>query len=232
MTKVVEAHILQAGIGPDTRPEFTDGAMGNGSRGSCRRKHPRRTPWKRRQDLAGGRRQPDHARPRLGIREVEMTLAILGPLERQDLLAAAPGQKQEADDRHICREARFMVLQHTPEPADFLDRAEALPSPPSVAPDAPARIASLGPVSIVLRTGHDDRENRQRPVGSDRRRMQGGEPLLDVAARDLRDLASLEPREELLAVVALVDVERTWLPCAPVPAKDLLRDRLKQGLVG
>ena len=129
------------------------------------------------------------------------------------------------------RPARFVASQHAAQPTNLLHGTEALPSLPSIAPDAFAWIASLRPESIVLGTGHDDRENRHRPICSDRRGVEGNEPLLDVTARDLGYLPSTEPGQELVAEVVPVDFERPRLPCAPVSAKDFFCDRLEQGLV-
>ena len=73
-------------------------------------------------------------------------------------------------------------------------------------------------------------EYRRRPI---RRRMQGREPMPDVAARHPCDPPPpLEPGQCLLAVAAPVDLERAGLSCAPVPTKNLFGGRLEQGLVG
>ncbi len=164
----------------------------------------------------------------LCVREVEMTLAILLPLERYDYLFATTGQQQEPDDRHMHREGVFILFQHYTEPANFLLREEALPFPSSVSLDAIARIAALGSVTVGLRAGHDNGENRGGSVGSYGRRVEGSEPFLHVSRRDIRDLVSPEPRQNLVAIVAPVDRECSGLPVAPVPAKDFLGDRLEK----
>ena len=112
--------------------------------------------------------QPYHARSRLGISEVEMALAIAPSRERHDLITAAFGQKQKADDRHMRRPTRFVTLQYAPGLVHFLFGSEVIPSLPSIAPEALARIASFRSASVVLRTGYDDRKDRYRPVGGDR----------------------------------------------------------------
>ena len=165
----------------------------------------------------------------LCVREVEMTLAILLPLERYDYLFATTGQQQEPDDRHMHREGVFILFQHYTEPANFLLREEALPFPSSVSLDAIARIAALGSVTVGLRAGHDNGENRGGSVGSYGRRVEGSEPFLHVSRRDIRDLVSPEPRQNLVAIVAPVDRECSGLPVATRTGKRLPRRPPRKG---
>ena len=107
------------------------------------------------------------------------------------------------------REGLFMLFQHDTKPPDLLLREEALPS--SVSLDPLARIAAFAPVTVGLRAGHDDGENRRGTVGNHRRRVETSEPFLHISNRNVCDLVSPKPQQYLVVIIAR-DCQRTPSP--------------------
>ena len=78
----------------------------------------------------------------------------------------------------------------------------------------------------------DDREDGHRPIGGNRRRVQGGEPVVDLPPVDVGDRASREIGQELVLEIVPVDPERTRLPDPLVAFEHGPGDRFEQRLLG
>ena len=83
------------------------------------------TPGKPIQYPAGRRRQPDRPRPGLGVAQIQVPFAVVGPFEGEDFVAAAPGQEQQPDGCGLKRMIRFMPTQYGAEPFAFLPARES-----------------------------------------------------------------------------------------------------------
>ena len=111
-------------------------------------------------------------------------------------------------------------------------RQVALPPLPAIAPDPHAWVGPLGPVPQEFCLFHQDGKNRRRTIRGRRRRAEGGEPLLNVAPRDLRDLHAAEPRQDLVAVIDPVDLASAGLPVPFAAPEQFLHRCFEHGLVG
>ena len=120
-----------------------------------------------------------------------------------------------------CRQTAYLVVGQEP-----------FASPPAIAPDAPARIGTLGPKAHPLRLPHDDGEHRHRPVRGDRRRAQRRKPVPHLLPVDVGDGASGEIRQDLVPEVAAVHIEGSRLPDPLVVPEHGLGDGLEEGFVG
>ena len=232
MPQVVEPDVGQAGLGAHLAPEPFQPARVAGSAGPGRGKHPSAPALQRVENLPGRFRQPDGAGSGLGVAQEDMALAVVRPSQRQDLALPAAGQQEKADDRDTERIPFGMRRQSPGQPADLLVGQEALAPLAAVSPDAPARVGALRPEAHRLGLAHDDREDRHRPVGGDRRRVQGGEPVADLPPVDVGDRAPREMRQELVLEIVLVHFQGTRLPDPLMAFEHGPGDRLEQGLLG
>ena len=184
------------------------------------------------EDAPGGRREPDGPGAGLAVAEEEMALPVVGPAQCQDLALPASGQQKKADHGDLLRTPLRIRGQRSGQAAQLLVGQEALAPLPAIAPDAPAGVGALRPVAHRLRLPHDDGEHRHGPVGGDRRRAQRGEPVANLLPVDVGDGASGEMRQDLVAQVAAVHVERSGLPDPFVPLEHGFGDGLEEGFVG
>ena len=161
-----------------------------------------------------------------------MAFPVVGPAERQDLALAASREQEEADDGGLLRIPLGMGRQPLGQPANLLVGQEPLAPLPAIAPDAAAGVGPLRAKAHRFRLLHDDGEDRHGPVGRDRRRAQGGEPVSDVLPVDLVDRATGEVRQDLLAQIAPVHIGGPWLPDPFVSLEHGLGNGLQQRLVG
>ena len=106
--EVMQPHIVQPGLGLQPPPEIHEGRGCEAAPFPARGKNPRVPPGKAVQNPAGRGGQPDRARSRLGVAQVQMALAIVGPFERQDFTTAAAGKKQQADGSDFHRTVMLM----------------------------------------------------------------------------------------------------------------------------
>ena len=170
--------------------------------------------------------------PSLAVAEEEVTLAVVGPAECQDLALAASRQQEEPDDGDLLRTPICVGRQSRGQAAYLLVGQEARASLAAVASDAQAGVGALGPKTHGFRLPQDDGEHRHGAVGGDRGRAQRCEPVPDVPAVDVGDLSSLEAGQDLVLQVAPVDIERSRLPEPPVSFENGLGDGLEEGLGG
>ena len=84
-----------------------------------------------------------------------MTLAIILPLKRPDLTLATTGQQQQADHRRRQGRGGLLRRKRHAQATDLVESQKSLPPPPTVAPDARARVAVLQPMAIDLRLAQD-----------------------------------------------------------------------------
>ena len=98
MPEIVEAHAAQPGLGADLVPEPFQPALVSRPAAARGRKHPLPGPLQPVEDVPGRLRQPGGAGPGLGIAEKKVTLAVVGPAERQDLALAASRQQEKPDN--------------------------------------------------------------------------------------------------------------------------------------
>ena len=109
---------------------------------------------------------------------------------------------------------------------------EALPPFPAIAPDAPAGVGALGTKAHRFRLPHDDGEHRHGAIGRDRGSAERGEPVADLPTVDVCDRASREARQDLVAQVAPVHLERSHLPDPLVAFEHGLGDGHEEGIAG
>ena len=166
------------------------------------------------------------------VAEEEVTLAVVGPAERQYLALAASRQQEEPDDGDLLRTPICVGRQSRGQAAYLLVGQEARSSLAAVASDSQAGVGALGPKTHGFRLPQDDGEHRHGPVGGDRGRAQRCEPVPNIPPVDVGDLPSLEAGQDLVLQVAPVDIERSRLPEPPVSFEHGLGDGLEEGLGG
>ena len=216
MTQIVQTDVSQVGLVAQLPPEPVQALCRSGSGPS--RKDPDSVSGQAVQDRAGGGGQPDGSRSRLAVPQEQVAVAEVLPLKGHDLALAAAGQQQQFHGR--CHGMAVMPFQHRAQSSGFLPGQEPFAAVPPVAPDVSARIASLRTEAESFGLPHDHRQDRCRPVGGSRRRSEGGEPLLNVCARDRADRPSPEPGKNLVPQVPAIDVERAGLPVPGLSAKN------------
>ena len=161
-----------------------------------------------------------------------MTLAVVGPAERQDLALAASRQQEEPDDGDLLRTPICVGREYRGQAAHLVVGQEARAALAAIAPDAQAGVGALRPKAHGFRLPHDDGEHRHGPVGGNRRGAQRGEPVADIAAVDAGDLPSVEAGQDLVLQVASVDIERSRLPEPSVSFEHGLGDGFEELLGG
>ena len=103
VAEVVKANAAQPGFGTNRIPEPFDPAFVPRPLAARRREHPPSGSVQPVENVPGGLRQPDGAGPSLAVAKEEVTLAVVGPAERQDLALAASRQQEEPDDGDLLR---------------------------------------------------------------------------------------------------------------------------------
>ena len=199
---------------------------------TLRRKHPRIVPIQSVENDPGRLRQPDGAGPGLAVAEKEVTLAVVGPAEGQDLALAASREQEEPDHGDLPVRRVHMGREYRGQAAHLVVGQEARAALAAVAADAEAGVGALRSKAHGFRLPHDDGEHRHGPVGGNRRGAQRGEPVADIALVDVGDLPSLEVGQDLVFQVAPIDIERSRLPEPPVALEYGLGDGLEEGLGG
>ena len=91
--EVMQPDIAKSSLVPHLPPVILDHRRVKETPPSSCREYPRATPGKPIQYPAGRGRQPDRPRPGLGVAQIQMPLAIVGPFEGEDFVAAATGEK-------------------------------------------------------------------------------------------------------------------------------------------
>ena len=232
-TRVAVAQIMQADV-PQARlvSQFLPELVQTLCRSCARfpRKDPNAGSGQAIQDRAGGGGQPDGPRSRLAVPQEQVAVAEVLPLKGHDLAPPAAGQQQQPHGS--CHGMAVMPLQHCAQSPGFIPGQEPFAAAPSVAPNVPARIASFRTKAKGFGLPHDHGQDRRRPVGGGRGRSEGGEPLLDVRARDGADRLFPKPGKDLVLQVTAVDVERAGLPVPGLPAEDGVRDVLERRSCG
>ena len=94
-----------------------------------------------------------------------MSLAVVGPMERQDFALAAARQQQEADGGGLKRPAVFIRGESCGQSTKLVVGQESLAPLAAVASDALAGVGALEPKAHGFRFPHDDGEHRHGPVG-------------------------------------------------------------------
>ena len=160
VTEIVEAHAAQPGFGTNRVPEPFEPALVPRPFAARRREHPLPGPVQPVENVPGRLRQPDGAGPSLAVAEEEVTLAVVGPAERQDLALAASRQQEEPDDGDLLRTPICVGRQSRGQAAYLLVGQEARASLAAVASDAQAGVGALGPKTHGFRLPQDDGEHR------------------------------------------------------------------------
>ena len=127
---------------------------------------------------AGRGRQPDRPRPGLGVAQIQVPFAIVGPFEGEDFVAAATGQEQQPDRCGLKRMIRFMPTQYGAEPLHFFRREKALPATPPVSPDTDTGVGTFR--AIAVQFGLPE-ENAEHGRSSGRRRRESHEARRAIA---------------------------------------------------
>ena len=228
--EVMQSDIAKPGLAPNLMPERVEHGRAKVTSLSSCREYPRSTPGKPIQYPAGRRRQPDRPRPGLGVAQIQVPFAVVGPFEGEDFVAAAPGQEQQPDGCGLKRMIRFMPTQYGAEPLHFFRREKALASAPSISPDTDTRIRSLRAIAINLGLPEENAEHGCRAVGGEGSRMKRGVPLLDVPLGDPGDLHVPEPGQDLVLEIRTVDLSGASLPVPLAGLEQFLRDYLEPRL--
>ena len=191
--EVMQPDIAKSGLIPYLPPERVEHGRAKVTSLSPCREYPRSTPGNPIQYPAGRRRQPDCPRPGLGVAQIQVSLAVVGPFEGEDFVAAAPGQEQQPDRCDLQRAGILMPTQYGAEPLHFFRREKALASAPSIPPDTHTGVGTLRAIAINLGLPEENAEHGCRAVGGEGSRMERGVPLLDVPLGDPGDLHVPEP---------------------------------------
>ena len=202
--EVMQPDIAKTGLIPYLLPLIMDHLRVKETPPSPCREYPRATPGKPIQYPAGRRRQPDRPRPSLGVAQIQVSFAIVGPFEGEYFVAAATGEKQDPDRCDLQRAGIIMLTQYGTEPSHFFRREKALASAPSVSLDADTGIRSLRTIAVEFGPVHENAEHGCGAVGGEGRRMKRGEPLLHVPLRDSGDLHVPEPGQDLVRILVNV----------------------------
>ena len=149
------------------------------------------------------------------------------PFQGEYLAGAAAGEQEQPNVRDGLRSVGFVARKHRTQSANLGGRQEALAAPAPISPDAGARVGSLRPVAVDLGLAHDDREDRCRAVRCPGGVMERREPASDVIGGDVAYRAAAEPGQDMVAVVAAVDLEGLGFPVAGVSPVHFLGDRLE-----
>ena len=192
--EVMQPDIAKPGLAPNLPPERVEHGRAKVTSLSPCREYPRATPGKPIQYPAGRRRQPDRPRPGLGVAQIQVPFAVVGPFECQDFVAAAPGQEQQPDRCDLQRAGILMPTQYSAEPLHFFRREKALAATPPVSSDTDTGVGTLRAIAINLGLPEDNAEHGRRTVGGEGSRMERGVPLLDVPLGDPGDLHVLGTR--------------------------------------
>ena len=228
VAQVMKAHVAQVGFLADSPPRLVEAVMAEGAVRPRRREHPNYRSRHAVQDRAGGGRQPDRSRPGLAVGQEQLALAPVAPLQRANLAGATPGQQQQPDNGDLLRTVGLEADEYRRQAAYLRRRQEPFAPLAPVSLDARARIGSLRPVAVDLGLAHDDREHGNRAVRRHRGIVERREPEADIVGSDVADRASPEPGQNLLVVIAPVDLEGRGFPVAGVAPKDLVGDRLER----
>ena len=231
MAQVVQTDVAEARLRADLVPGGHEPVAAKRPVAPPSRKHPGRGPVDPVEHRQRGTGRPDGPRSRLAVAKEQGALTKVGPAQCQDLRSPAPRQEEKPDRRDRQRPVALPCPEARPENADLRVGQEPLPALAPVPSDAEAGIGAFLPVAHALRLSHDDRQDRHGPVRRDRRRAKRREPVHDVLPRDLRDLESGEPGQDLAAQVASVHLHRAGLPGPLVPAESRLRDSLEDRIL-
>ena len=233
MAKIVKTDVVEVRLGADRRPEmgpaslYPDGppVRGAGKTHRSIRSIPSRT-------FRAGPDSQTVRGPVLLSRQEETAFPVVGPTQRQDLALAAAREEEKTDGRDLQRLSFGMGRQCCGQAANLVVGQEALPPFPAIAPDAPAGVGALGTKAHRFRLPHDDGEHRHGAIGRDRGSAERGEPVADLPAVDVGNRASREARQDLVAQVAPVHLERSRLPDPLVALEHDLSGGLEEGLAG
>ncbi len=222
--EVMQPDIAKSGLVPHLLPVISDHLRVKKTPPSPCREYPRATSGKPIQYPAGRRRQPDRPRPGLGVAQIQVPLAIVGPFEGEDFVATAPGQEQQPDCCDLQRAGILMPTQYGAEPLHFFRREKAFPATPPVSSDTDTGVGTLRAIAINLGLPEDNAEHGCRAVGGEGSHMERGVPLLDVPLGDPGDLHVPEPRQDLILEINTIDPSGAGLPVPLASLEQLLRD--------
>ena len=122
----MKTHVAQVCFSTHLLPEVVQPGRGSRTSPARGRKHPPAGSVHCVENLAGRRRQPHGSGARLAIAQEEMSLAIVGPPQRQDLTLAASGQEQKANDRYMLRTTLGVSTAAQPGPSRPWKKKRAL----------------------------------------------------------------------------------------------------------
>ena len=228
--EVMQPDIAKSSLVPHLPPERVELGRDKMTPLSPCREYPRSTPGKPIQYPACRRRQPDRPRPGLGVAQIQVPFAIIGPFEGEDFVAAAPGQEQQPDRCGLKRMIRFMPTQYGAEPLHFFRREKAFPATPPVSPDTDTGVGTLRAIAINLSLPEENTKHGRRAIGAEGSRMERGVPLLDVPLGDPGDLHVSEPGQYLILEIITIDLSGADLPVPLAGLEQFLRDYLEPRL--
>ena len=228
--EVMQPDIAKSGLIPYLLPVIMDHLRVKETPPSPCREYPRATPGKPIQYPADRRRQPDCPRPGLGVAQIQAPLAIVGPFEGEDFVAAATGEKQDPDCCDLQRAVILMPTQYGTESLHFFRREKALPATPPVSPDTDTGVGTLRTIAVQFGPVHENAEHGRGAVGGEGRRMKRGKPLLHVPFCDSGNLHSTEPRQNLVFEITPIDLSGAVLPVPLAGFEQFLRDHLEPRL--
>ncbi len=229
--EVMQPDIAKPGLAPNLMPERVEHGRAKVTSLSSCREYPRSTPGKPIQYPVGRRRQPDRPRPGLGVAQIQVPFAIIGPFEGEDFVATAPGQEQQPDRCDLQRAGILMPTQYGAEPLHFFRREKALAATPPVSPDTDTGIRLLRAIAINLSLPEENAEHGRRTVGGEGSRIERGVPLLDVPLGDPGDLHVLETGQDLILEIITIDLSGADLPVPLASLEQFLRDYLEPRLL-
>ena len=227
----MQPDIAKSGLAPNLRPVILDHGQAKETPPSSCREYPRAKPGKPIQYPAGRRRQPDRPRPGLGVAQIQVPFAVVGPFEGEDFVAAAPGQEQQPDRCDLQRAGIHMPTQYGAEPLHFFRREKAFPATPPVSPDTDTGVGTLRAIAINLSLPEDNAEHGRRAVGGEGSRMERGVPLLNVPLGDPDDLHVPEPGQNPVLEIKPVGLSGAGLPVPLAGLEQFLRDHLEPRLL-
>ena len=184
------------------------------------------------ENLAGGLGQPDGSRSGLAVAKEQMTVAVIGPAQGQDLAFPASRQQQEAHGRDLQWSLFFPRCENCCNPANFLIREVPFAPLAPVAPDAPAGIGAFWAQPHEFGFPENDGQDRHGAVGGHGRGPKGAEPSLYIAPGDLGDVPSGELGQDLAAQVGTVHPECSGLPDPRMAPEHGFGDSLEAGVFG
>ena len=209
--EVVDADAFEANVATDGHPEAADAdraasrPLGREDRTRSRRQNPL-------EDGTGMGGKVDRLRPGLRIGQVEVTIAVVLPMEVCDLTLPAAGKQDQPEHCDPQRVGRLPFGKGGPDARHLVPREHALLLRAPIAAQAGDRVASGRPGLDFLGLAHDHRKQGGRAVRRPRLVMESREPLLDIGPGDRADGPAFEVGQDGALEESAVGLRRARLP--------------------